>query len=363
MKQVKTIAVLGSHSALDVCRGAKDEGFSTLVVVEPGREKTYSHYFKTNGNTGCVDECLMVPKFKELMSSQNQKLLLDRETVFVPHRSFEVYLNYDYQAIEHDFTVPIFGNKHLLKIEERSGRMTQYTLLQEAGIRYPKAFPDYNAIDRLCLVKLTERARPWERAFFLAASPQEFCSRSAALLKNGTITQDALDKAVIEEYIVGAQVNFNFFYSPLNQQLELLGTDTRRQTNLDGLIRVPYPQQSDLSKYVSVSYEEAGHIAVTVLESLLEKAYTLGEAFVAATQRLVAPGIIGPFSLQSIITAGPPAKDLVVVDVSPRMPGSPGITATPYSTYLYANPMSAGRRVAREIRKAIQLHRLSDVVS
>ncbi len=33
-KQNVTIAVLGSHSALDVCRGAKDEGFKTLVIVE-----------------------------------------------------------------------------------------------------------------------------------------------------------------------------------------------------------------------------------------------------------------------------------------------------------------------------------------
>ena len=29
-----TIAVLGSHSALDVCRGAKDLGFKTLVIVQ-----------------------------------------------------------------------------------------------------------------------------------------------------------------------------------------------------------------------------------------------------------------------------------------------------------------------------------------
>ena len=35
-----TIAVIGSHSALDVCRGAKDEGFKTLVIVEKGRDKT-----------------------------------------------------------------------------------------------------------------------------------------------------------------------------------------------------------------------------------------------------------------------------------------------------------------------------------
>ena len=58
-----TIAVIGSHSALDVCRGDKDEGFKTLVIVEKGRDKTYAKYFKTKvpstssgrASLGCVD--------------------------------------------------------------------------------------------------------------------------------------------------------------------------------------------------------------------------------------------------------------------------------------------------------------------
>ena len=47
-----TIATLGSHSALDVCRGAKNLGFKTLVVTEKGREKTYEKYYKTDGKLG-----------------------------------------------------------------------------------------------------------------------------------------------------------------------------------------------------------------------------------------------------------------------------------------------------------------------
>ena len=53
-----TVAVIGSHSALDVCRGAKDEGFKTLVIVEKGRDKTYAKYYKSIGNLGCVDDVL-----------------------------------------------------------------------------------------------------------------------------------------------------------------------------------------------------------------------------------------------------------------------------------------------------------------
>lgn len=36
-----TIGVLGGHSALDVCRGAKKHGFRTLTVCQKGREKKH----------------------------------------------------------------------------------------------------------------------------------------------------------------------------------------------------------------------------------------------------------------------------------------------------------------------------------
>ena len=41
-----TIGVLGGHSALDVCAGAKKLGFKTLVVAQKGREQTYEKYYK-----------------------------------------------------------------------------------------------------------------------------------------------------------------------------------------------------------------------------------------------------------------------------------------------------------------------------
>jgi 5-formaminoimidazole-4-carboxamide-1-(beta)-D-ribofuranosyl 5'-monophosphate synthetase len=140
-------------------------------------------------------------------------------------------------------------------------------------------------------------------------------------------------------------VNLNFFYDPIHKQLELLGTDTRRQTNLDGVLRLPGAEQAALMPHIRLQYEEAGHIAVTVLESMLQQAFELGERFVAAAEKMSAPGVIGPFGLQSMIVAGPPKKEFVVFDVSPRMPGSPGISATPYGGYLHGESMSAGERV------------------
>ncbi len=354
--------MLGSHSALDVCRGAKDLGFKTLVVVQRGRDKTYSRYYKSNGDLGIVDEVIELEKFADILKPEIQKQLFDRNCIFIPHRSFEVYIN-DYNAIENKFKVPMFGNKFLLKAEERGVKPNQYDLLDAANIRYPKQFTNPKNIDRLCIVKVLEKERGFERAFFFTSSFEEYQIGVTQGLGLGKFTQEQIEKAVIEEFIVGVQINFNFFYSPVNKRVELIGTDTRRQTNIEGLTKLPAMYEQELIKKVGIKYEEAGHIAVTVLESLLEDAFAMGERFIEASQKLMKPGVIGPFGLQTMITAGPPKKEIIVFDVSPRMPGSPGIFATPYSGYLYGENISMGKRVAMEIKEAIEKGELDKVLT
>jgi 5-formaminoimidazole-4-carboxamide-1-beta-D-ribofuranosyl 5'-monophosphate synthetase len=45
------------------------------------------------------------------------------------------------------------------------------------------------------------------------------------------------------------------------------------------------------------------------------------------------------------------------------MPGSPGIASGPYSGYLWGASMSAGRRVALEIKEAIHSKQLKKIVT
>lgn len=96
---------------------------------------------------------------------------------------------------------------------------------------------------------------------------------------------------------------------------------------------------------------------------MLEQIYEIGERFVATAKEEYEPGIIGPFALQCAIKAGPPKKQLIVYDVSLRMPGSPGIKATPYSEYLWGEPMSVGRRIAVEVKEAVKGKRLGEVIT
>jgi len=359
------IGVLGSHSALEICRGAREEGFKTVVVCQRGREKTYEKYFRARTRlgreVGIIDEVILLDRFKQVLDEPVQERLRRMNTLFVPHRSLCVYVGYE--ALENEFKIPMLGNRFLLKIEERDVERNQYYLLEKAGIPHPRIFRDPSEIDRLVIVKAPEAARGFERAFFIASSPRDYERKVEELLRRGTVTRDGLERAVIEEFVVGAPFNFNFFYSPLDGEIELLGTDTRRQTNLEGVMRMPAPYQEDALRHLEVKTIEVGHIACTVRESLLERAFELAERFVKVAREEYPPGVIGPFALQAMITPGPPHEEIVVYDVSVRVPGSPGIKFTPYSEYLWGFSMSVGRRLALEVREALRLGRLGDLVT
>ncbi len=357
-----TISTLGSHSALDVCEGAKKEGFSTLVVCQKGREKTYAHYYKTRRRgeeeVGVVDEVLVLDKFRGIVSERNQKKLIEANSIFVPNRSFAVYVGYE--AIENEFRVPVFGNKYLLRAEERDSPKNQYHIMEKAKIRTPKKFKKPEDIDRLCIVKVSEAKRSYERAFFLARDYSDYSAKSKYLLVAGKIREEDLKKATIEEYIVGAHFNLNFFYSPLSNEVELLGIDTRRQTNIDGYLRMPADVQLELLKMAQPSTIEVGHIACTLRESLLEQSLDLGRRFVDACKKEYKHGMIGPFALQgAFVEEG--REDFVCFDISLRMPGSPGTRFTPYSEYLHRRSTSFGRRIAMEIRQAEKQGKIEEI--
>jgi len=357
-----TIGVLGGHSALDVCRGAKKHGFRTLAVCQKGREKTYTKYYKTREDgRGCIDETIVLDKFSDITKPNVQEQLRKLNTIFIHNRYFWVY--FDFHDIENNFMVPIYGTRSMLKLEERDVPKNQYYLLEKAGIRFPKLIKSPKDIDRLVIVKVNEAIRGYERAFFYATSLDDYKKKSDELLKKKMITKEALDQAVIEEYVIGAQVNFNYFYSAVDDELEIMGTDTRRQTNLDGLIRLPANEQLEVLKYMKPKIIETGHIAATTKESIIEKIFVLGEKFVKTTKKECPPGIIGPFALQGAIAADKGKEEMVVFDVSMRIPGSPLTRFTPHSGYLYGDSISYGERIAMEIKKAIEKNKLKEIVT
>lgn len=165
--------------------------------------------------------------------------------------------------------------------------------------------------------------------------------------------------SVIEEFVIGTYFNFNFFCSPLTPETEFLGIERRLQTNLNDLNALPAKQQLEFD--TDVKHIEIGHTPASIRESMLQMVFELGDRFAEAVRKEYPPGIIGPFSLQSIVT---PELDIVVYDVSLRVPGNPIMaTTSPYTKYSYGQTFGIGRRVAMEVKKGIGFNKLFTIVT
>jgi len=365
------IGMTASHSALDICDGAIEEGFPTVAYCQKGREKTYSEYFRSQRTTsgrirrGMVDKAIVCDHFSDIIRPELQDEMRKRNVIFIPNRSFTAYCGID--EIERDFKVPIFGSRNMLRMEERSEEQDYYWLLDKAGLPYPESIADPQDIDCLVIVKLHHAKKILERGFFTCASYEEYREKSQSLLKSGVIDDASLAGARIERYVIGPVFNLNFFYSPLEEEmpkLELLGVDWRFESSLDGHVRLPAPQQMTMSADQAIpEMTVVGHNTATIRESLLEEAFELGEKFITASKEHYDPGIIGPFCLQTCID-----KDMnySIYDVAPRIGGGTNVhlgVGHPYGNATWRKPMSSGRRIALELRRAAEQDRMLEVLT
>ena len=73
-----SVATLGSHCALQVLKGAKDEGLKTILVSEKKREKLYKRF-------KFIDEIILVDSFSEITSNECMSKLKENNSVLIPH--------------------------------------------------------------------------------------------------------------------------------------------------------------------------------------------------------------------------------------------------------------------------------------
>ena len=346
-----TVGTIGSHSALEIMDGAKDENMKTVCICQKGRDLPYRRFKRL------ADEIILLEKFADIMNRENQEKLRELNVIMVAHRAFTAYLGYD--NIENNLKVPIFGNRSLLRAEERTAPRNQYYLLQKAGVRHPKIYRKPSDIDGPAMIKVQEAKRKLERAFFIVSSYEDYKKKSRQKIEQGLISKQDLDKATIEEYVPGTYFNLNYFVSPLTGETEFLGIERRLQTNLHDFVSLPARQQMEMD--LQTSNIEVGHTPASIRESLLEKVFEMGDKFAVAVRKEYPPGVIGPISLQSVVTSD---LDFVVYDVSLRVPGNPIMaTTSPYTKYYFGHTMGVGRRIAMEIKNAAAQRKLRDIVT
>jgi len=341
-RKASTIATLGSHCALQVLKGAHDEGFKTLLVCEKKRVGLYSRF-------GFIDEMVTVDKFSEFLEEKIQKKLAN--SVLVPHGTLISQMSAD--QIE-KIGVPVFGNKWILRWE--ADRLLKEKMMQDAGLRTPRQVKSKNEINGLCIVKLHGAAGG--RGYYLAWDKQSFEEGAKRLVDQNLIKGE--QDLYIQEFVRGVTVYLQYFYSPLTDTLELLGIDRRYESDVDGLGRIPARQQ--LGAAIEPSYNVVGNLPLVIRESLLEGVYKMGEDFVAAANRLVKPGMPGPFCLEGVYDA---EGQFTTFEFSARIVAGTNlyVDGSPYSGLLYDEPMSMGRRIAREVKIAKRKGKLDKILT
>ncbi|MFZ2593353.1 MAG: formate--phosphoribosylaminoimidazolecarboxamide ligase [Minisyncoccia bacterium] len=335
VKQTKRIATIGSHSALQILKGAKDEGFETIAICEKGKTRPYTSF-------GVADEIIEIDSFKNYLSIEDE--LLKRDAIIIPHGSFVAYVGAENIA---KMRVPYYGSKNILAWE--ANRHKQREWLASAGLKLPKLFKTPEEIDRPIIAKLHGAAGG--QGYFLANSAEEFKSKLAH--------KDPSAEYAIQEYVIGVPVYTHFFHSPLTGELEIMGFDKRYESNADSIGRVAASDQITVD--LATSYTVVGNVPIVVRESLLPHIFEIGDAVVAESKKLVPGGLWGPFCLEGIITS---ELEYYIFEISARIVAgtNPYVDGSPYSWLKYNEPMSTGRRIAREIKTALAEGTLNKIV-
>lgn len=331
MNKQYTITTLGSHSALQILKGAHDEGFKTLVIALKKHVSFYQRF-------PFIEEIISVDAFSDFPLIE--KKLIDKNIIIIPHGSFVVYLGMEGNK---RMTLPYFGNKKVLDWE--FDRIKQGDWLKKSGLNTPKEFRNKKEVKFPVIIKSYGAAGG--KGYFLANNQAELETK-IKYFKNQSF--------IIQKYIIGVPLYIHYFYSPLTKTLEILSMDRRYETNVDSLGRIPLTQQKDIN--IEPSYVVVGNSPLVLRESMLPEAYEMGEKVVKTSQQLInSLGLFGPFCLEIIIT---PDQKFYVIEISARIVAGTNlfIEGSPYSDLLYNQPMSTGRRIAREIKSAIEKNKL-----
>ena len=339
-----SVATLGSHCSLQVLKGAKDEGLKTILVCEKKRERLYRRF-------PFIDELIIVDSFKEVIDEKCQSILEKNNAVLIPHGTLIAQMSSE--EIE-SIKTPIFGNKWILRWE--SDRNMKEKLMREANLPVPRPVSSPKDIDKLVIVK--RQGAAGGKGYFMAANENDYNTKRNQLVSEGIISSDEI--LYIQEYAAGVLAYLQFFYSPLKEELEFFGVDQRHESDIEGLSRIPSEQQ--LKSHKVPSFNVIGNSPLILRESLLDEVYTMGENFVEAAKKIVAPGMNGPFCIEGVYDEN--AK-FTSFEFSARIVAGTNIymDGSPYYSLLFNEPLSMGRRIAREINMAIKSNELDKITT
>jgi 5-formaminoimidazole-4-carboxamide-1-(beta)-D-ribofuranosyl 5'-monophosphate synthetase len=327
-----------------VLKGAKDEGLKSILICEKKRESLYRRF-------NFIDELILVDSFNEILDEKCNSILEKNNAILIPHGTLISQMSSS--EIE-SIKIPMFGNKSILRWE--SDRELKEKLMLEAKLNVPKSISNPKEINKLVIAK--RHGAAGGKGYFLASNEKEYNKKRDRLISQGIIKGD--DDLYLQEYVSGVLAYLQYFYSPLKDELEFFGVDKRHESDIEGLARIPSPEQMEMNEVPS--FNVIANSPLVLRESLLSEVYSMGERFVDAAKRNVSPGMNGPFCIEGVYDADAKFHSF---EFSARIVAGTNIfmEGSPYSTLLYDEPMSMGRRIAREIKNAESSNQIDKIVT
>jgi len=272
-------------------------------------------------------EIVVLDNFKDILKH------VDSSTIIIPHGSFVAYVPLDEIL---STSVPIYGTKSLLKWE--ADRRLKDSLMEDAGLLLPKHYESIDDAEFPVIVKYD--GADGGKGYFIAYSKNDYLER----IKN--------DKpSFIQEFIVGTKVFTTLFHSIIRNRLEIFGTDIRYETDADAQFNNPS----------NPAFNVVGNLPMVLRESLLIDYYEMGKKFVKTVHETLKDPMIGPFCLETVIDRN---MKIHTFEFSGRIVAGTNIfvPSSPYAYSQFGVHMSMGRRIALEIKEAIQQDRLKEII-
>ena len=322
------IGTLASHSALNILSGAQKEGFKTILYSKENRKEFYETF-------EIADEIESVDQYQECLEKNEGR----QDLILIPHGSFVAYLSLPKILLS---KIPLFGTRKLLYWE--ADRKLKSQLMHEAGFKVPQEYARLDEVGEKPVIVKFDGAEGG-KGYFVAQNKED--------LENKIAEKNLYrSKMHFQDFIVGNKVYVQFFNSLVRNKLEVFGVDIRYETDIDSKIRF----EKDWS------FQIIGNIPAVLRESLLMRYYEMGKDFVKAVEKNLESPMIGPFCLETIVD-----RDLNIYcfEFSGRIVAGTNVfvPTSPYSYIMHKEEMWMGRRIARELKEAIEQGKLQDVLT
>lgn len=329
-----TLATVCSHTSLQLFSGARAEGIPTIGLITSEAQRAIYDAFPL----ARPDEFIEVDGPGGIPYAE----LAEKNALLIPHGSIVEYAG---RGLE-DAPLPVLGNRLSLSWEQDRRKMFEW--MKAAGLETP-AIIDPDKIDRPCVVK--HPGAKGGRGYAIVHSSEEFESKFGG------------KDVMVQEYLTGVRAYPHYFYSPLSKEgyraanghLEMISIDRRLESNVDESYRTLMAGVP-----IKPSFTVVGNESLVIRESLLGDILKMGRDTAEAAERLFG-GIPGPFCLELIVDEN---LQFYCFEISARIVAGTNLypEGSPYSSYIFNEPMSMGRRIAREVNVAREMGKLGKIV-